>query len=317
MQRLRRLRRTESLLRLFTEIDVPVRSLVPAYFVVGGAGIRREVPEDGGMWQISVDELPAEARRAKDGGAEALMLFGVPPEKGLHHAGDPNGLVARALQGLKGSELTLMADVCLCSYTDDGHCGIWRDDMVQNDETVAHLAKMAVTLAEAGADVVCLSDMMDGRVSAIRTALDRAGKEYTLLMSYAAKMSSAFYGPFRVAAESAPKHGDRRGYQMNPANRREAMREIDADVHEGADLLMIKPALTNLDLVAETRRLYDLPIVAYQVSGEYAMLREAGKAGRIDFARAARESLVSIKRAGADIIVTYLAKDVWDGKVRL
>ncbi|MFZ5480887.1 MAG: porphobilinogen synthase [Myxococcota bacterium] len=317
MQRLRRLRRTESLLRLFTETDVPVRSLVPAYFVVDGAGVRRENPADGGMWQLSVDELRGEAERARAGGAEALMLFGVPGEKGLHHAGDPHGLVARALQELKGCGLTLMADVCLCSYTHDGHCGVWRDDMVQNDETVAHLAKMAVVLAEAGADVVCPSDMMDGRVSAIREALDESGHAYTLLMSYAAKMASAFYGPFRVAAESAPKHGDRRGYQMNAANRREAMREIEADVHEGADLLMIKPALTNLDLIAETRRRYDLPIVAYQVSGEYAMLREAGKAGRIDFPRATREALISIRRAGADLIVSYAAKDVWEGRVKL
>lgn len=317
MQRLRRLRRTESLLRLFTETRVPASALVPAYFVVEGHGVRRENPVDGGMWQISVDELPAEAARAKDGGAEAIMLFGVPPEKGVEHAGDPNGLVARALRGLKGSGLTLMADVCLCSYTHDGHCGVWRDDMVQNDETVAYLARMAVTLADAGADVLCPSDMMDGRVASIRQALDDGGHPYALIMSYAAKMASAFYGPFRVAAESAPKHGDRRGYQMNPANRREAMREIDADVHEGADLLMIKPAITNLDLIAETRRLYDLPIVAYQVSGEYAMVREAGKAGRIDYARAMRESLVSIKRAGADLIVTYAARDVWEGKVVL
>lgn len=315
MQRLRRLRRTDALLRLFTETEVPARCLVPAYFVVEGQGILRENPTDGGMWQLSVDELAGEARRAKEGGAEALMLFGVPAVKDMAAAADPNGLVARALQALKGSELVLMADVCLCSYTPDGHCGIWRDGMVQNDETVAHLAKVAVQLADAGADVVCPSDMMDGRVAAIRDALDGSGHEYTLLMAYAAKMASAFYGPFRVAAESAPTHGDRRGYQMNPANRREAMREIDADVHEGADLLMIKPALTNLDLIAETRRRYDLPIVAYQVSGEYAMLREAGKAGRIDFARAARESLVSIRRAGADVIVTYLAKDRWEGRI--
>ncbi len=317
MQRLRRLRRTESLLRLFTEAEVPARSLVPAYFVVEGAGIRREVPQDGGMWQLSVDMLPAEVDRARAGGAEALMLFGVPPEKGLHHATDPNGLVARAAASLKGSGITVMADVCLCSYTADGHCGIWRDGMVQNDESVGYLARMAITLADAGVDVVCPSDMMDGRVGAIRDALDGAGHSYTLIMSYAAKMASAFYGPFRVAAESAPQHGDRRGYQMNPANRREAMREIDADVHEGADLLMIKPALTNLDLIAETRRRYDLPIVAYQVSGEYAMLKEAGKAGRIDFARASREALLSIRRAGADLIVTYLGPEVWDGRVKI
>ena len=317
MKRLRRLRRTESLLRLFTETDVPVRSLVPAWFLVDGTDVRRETPEDGGMWQLSVDRVVAEAKLAKDGGAEAVMLFGVPPEKGLEHATDPNGLVARAAHALRGSGLTVMADVCLCSYTHDGHCGIWREGMVQNDESVAHLAKMAVMLAEAGVDVVAPSDMMDGRVGAIRAALDASGHEYTLLCAYAAKMASAFYGPFRVAAESAPKHGDRRGYQMNPANRREALREIEADVEEGADLLLIKPALTNLDLIRETRDRYDLPIVAYQVSGEYAMLREAGKAGRIDFPRAARETLQSIRRAGADLVITYLAKDVWDGRVTL
>lgn len=315
MLRLRRLRRTESLLRLFTETDVPVRSLVPAWFVVPGQGIRREAPPDSGLWQLSVDMLAPEAVRARAGGAEAVMLFGVPDEKGMDHAEDPNGLVARGLAALKPSGLTLMADVCLCSYTPDGHCGIWRDGFVQNDESVAHLARMAVVLAEAGADVVCPSDMMDGRVAAIRAALDDAGRHYTLLMSYAAKMASAFYGPFRVAAESAPARGDRRGYQMNPANRREALREIDADVHEGADLLMIKPALTNLDLIRETRERYDLPIVAYQVSGEYAMLREAARAGRLDYARATRETLTSIRRAGADLIVTYAAPEVWSGQI--
>jgi porphobilinogen synthase len=317
MIRLRRLRRTESLLRLFTETDVPPRALVPAYFVVEGSGVRREVPPDSGMWQLSVDRLPAEAERARAGGAEALMLFGVPAEKGLHHAADPHGLVARAAAALRGCGLTIMADVCLCSYTHDGHCGVWRDGMVQNDETVRHLADVAVTLAGAGVDIVCPSDMMDGRVAAIRAALDAAGHDQTLIMSYAAKMASAFYGPFRVAAESAPQHGDRRGYQMNPANRREALREIDADIFEGADLLMIKPALTNLDIIAETRRRTDLPIVAYQVSGEYAMLKEAGKAGRLDFPRAARESLVSIRRAGADLIVGYLGPEVWNGTIKL
>ncbi|HND31700.1 MAG TPA: porphobilinogen synthase, partial [Myxococcota bacterium] len=279
MQRLRRLRRTDSILRLFAETDVPARCLIPVVFVVEGHGIRREVPEGGGMWQLSVDQLPAEAERAQKGGAEAMMLFGVPPQKGLQHATDPNSLVARGLQSLRGRGLTLMADVCLCSYTDDGHCGIWHEGHVDNDMSLPYLAKMAVQLADAGADVVCPSDMMDGRVAAIRQALDDGGHSYTLLMSYAAKMASAFYGPFRAAAESAPTHGDRRGYQMNPANRREAHREIEADVYEGADLLMIKPALTNLDLIRETRERYDLPIVAYQVSGEYAMLKEAGRAG--------------------------------------
>ncbi len=317
MQRLRRLRRTDSILRLLTETEVPVRSLIPAWFLVEGHAVRREVPEGGGMWQLSPDMVAAEGRRARNGGAEAVMLFGVPAVKGLQHAADPNGLVARGAQALKGSGLTVFADVCLCSYTLDGHCGIWHDGWVDNDASVAELARMAVMLAAAGVDVISPSDMMDGRIGVIRQALDDAGHEYTLLCAYAAKMASAFYGPFRVAAESAPAHGDRRGYQMNPANRREARREVAADVHEGADMLLIKPALTNLDLIRETRDRWDLPIVAYQVSGEYAMLREAGRAGRIDFARAARETLISIRRAGADLVVTYLAGDVWDGTVTL
>lgn len=319
MQRLRRLRRTESILKLFTETSVPVHALVPAYFIVPGSGIRRETPVNGGMWQLSPDQIRGEADRAKAGGAQAIMLFGVPAAKGIGNATDPAGLVCQALGALKGSGLTTMADVCLCSYTLDGHCGIWDDHQhtVDNDSSVAELAKMAVTLANAGADVVCPSDMMDGRVAAIRAALDGAGHADKLLMSYAAKMASAFYGPFRVAAESAPQHGDRRGYQMNPANRREARREIIADIEEGADLLMIKPALTNLDLIRETRDRTDLPIVAYQVSGEYAMLKQAGMAGCIDFARASRETLISIRRAGADIIVTYLANEVWAGNVTL
>ncbi len=319
MQRLRRLRRTESILKLFTETVVPVQALIPAYFIVPGVGIRRETPPDGGMWRLSVDQIRAEADRAKAGGAEAIMLFGVPGVKGIEHATDPAGLVCQALVQLKGSGLTTMADVCLCSYTPDGHCGLWDEHQhtVDNDSSIAELARMAVTLANAGADVVAPSDMMDGRVAAIRTALDGSGHKDTLLLSYAAKMASAFYGPFRVAADSAPQHGDRRGYQMNPANRREALREIAADIEEGADLLMIKPALTNLDLIRETRNRTDLPIVAYQVSGEYAMLKQAGNAGCIDFARASRETLISIRRAGADLIVTYLANDVWSGAVKL
>lgn len=321
--RLRRLRKSESVLRLLTETDVPTRSLIPVWFIVDGVGVAAEQPPGGGMWRYSVDQLPAQARRARAGGAEGVMLFGVPETKGMHHAVDPNGLVANAARALKGSGLTIFADVCLCSYTPDGHCGVWHageghgigQGHVDNDASVAVLAQMSVMLAAAGVDVVCPSDMMDGRIGAIRTALDDGGFPYTLLCSYAAKMASAFYGPFRLAADSAPQHGDRRGYQMNPANRREARREIEADVYEGADMILIKPALTNLDLIREARDRWDLPIVAYQVSGEYAMLREAGNAGRIQFERAARETLVSIKRAGADLIVTYLTDEVWAGRV--
>lgn len=311
------------MLRLLTETDVPTRCLIPVWFIVEGHEVAEEMPPGGGMWRYSVDQLPAQARRAKAGGAEAVMLFGVPTVKGLGHATDPNSLVAQAARALVGLGLTLFADVCLCSYSHDGHCGLWHGEAghgfagghVDNDASVYELARMAVMLAAAGVDVVSPSDMMDGRVGVIRKALDDAGYPYTLICSYAAKMASALYGPFRLAADSAPAHGDRRGYQMNPANRREAHREIEADVFEGADLLLIKPALTNLDLIRECRDRWDLPIVAYQVSGEYAMLREAGNAGRIHFERAARETLVSMRRAGADLIVTYLTDDVWAGRV--
>lgn len=320
MIRNRRYRRTESLLKLFTETDVPIRTLVPAYFIVEGTGVRREVPEGSGLWQLSLDQLREEGKRAKGGGAEAVMLFAVPEEKGVQYATRRDSLACRAVQALDGLGLARMADVCLCSYTPDGHCGIWDDGGphrhggVDNDKSVALLAEVAAGLAAAGAELVCPSDMMDGRVAAIRAALDAEGLGDTLVVSYAAKMASAMYGPFRHAAESAPKHGDRRGYQMNPANGREAMRETAADVEEGADLIMVKPALTNLDLIAETRRRFDIPIIAYQVSGEYAMIHEAARAGRIDRARAVKETLTSIRRAGADLVVSYFAPEFWDGR---
>lgn len=322
MQRNRRTRRTESLLRLFTETDVPVRSLVPAYFVVPGSGVRRELPEGSGLWQLSIDSLQEECKRAHDGGAEAVMLFGVPDEKGIEHATRRDSLACNAVRALEGTGLVRMADVCLCSYTEDGHCGVWHDGhhgrpgSVDNDSSVALLAQIAAGLADAGAEIVCPSDMMDGRIAAIRAALDNEGLGDTLVMSYAAKMASAMYGPFRHAAASAPTHGDRRGYQMNPANGREAMRETATDIEEGADLIMVKPALTNLDLIAATRARWNVPIVAYQVSGEYAMIHEAGRAGRIDRARAARETLVSIRRAGADLVVSYFAPEFWAGGPR-
>lgn len=317
MQRNRRFRRTESLLRLFTETEVPVRTLVPAYFIVEGHGVRREVPEGSGLVQLSLDQLREEGKRAKDGGAEAVMLFAVPDHKGVDEATRADSLACRAVRALEGLELTRMADVCLCSYTPDGHCGVWHEGShgrhggVDNDASVALLAQVAVRLADAGAEMVCPSDMMDGRVAAIRASLDEAHLGETLVMSYAAKMASAFYGPFRHAAESAPQHGDRRGYQMNPANPREALREIETDIAEGADLIMMKPALTNLDLIAEVRRRWNIPIIAYQVSGEYAMIHEAARAGRIDRARAVRETLVSIRRAGADLVVSYFAPEFW------
>jgi porphobilinogen synthase len=317
MERLRRLRTTPARRRLFREIDVPPRCLVPAYFVVPGSGVMLEQPERGGTWRLSVDRVRQEAERAREGGAAAIMLFGVPAEKGIAGAKDANSLVAQAVRALDGIDLVTMVDVCLCSYTHDGHCGVWHGDGIDNDGTLPHLVDMAVALADSGADIVCPSDMMDGRVGEIRAALDARGHAYTMVMAYAAKMASAFYGPFRLAADSAPAHGDRRGYQLPPSNRREALREIAADAAEGADLLMIKPALSNLDLIRECRERWDLPIVAYQVSGEYAMLREAAAAGRLDYARAALESLQSIRRAGADLVVTYLAREAWSGGIAL
>lgn len=318
VNRLRRYRRTDSLLRLFSETDVPVRRLIPAWFVVEGSGIREELPEGSGLWRYSLDQLREQGKRARDGGAEAVMLFAVPEEKGTIHATRRDSLACRAVQALDGVGLTRMADVCLCSYTLDGHCGVWHDGDgvhpagVHNDESVAILAQVAASLAAAGAEMVCPSDMMDGRVAAIRAALDAEGLGDVLIVSYAAKMASAMYGPFRHAAESAPGKGDRRGYQLNPGNGREAMREIEADIAEGADLIMMKPALTNLDLIAATRARWDIPIVAYQVSGEYAMIHEAARAGRIDRTRAVNETLTSIRRAGADLIVTYFAPEFWE-----
>lgn len=314
MTRLRRLRRTAPIRELLRESSVSLGQLVQPYFVVSGAGIKRQIQP--GLWQVSSDALAEEVALLTARGVGGVMLFGVPDKKIDEQAAARSldaallPLVAAiAATKARAPELPLFVDVCLCSYHQDGHCGVSVGDRVDNDATLPRLAQMAVALAAAGADFVCPSDMMDGRVAAIRHALDEARHTDVSIVSYAVKMASAFYGPFRAAADSTPAKGDRQSYQMQASNRREALRELAADVAEGADLLLIKPALTNLDLLRDARERYDHPLVAYQVSGEYAMLHAAGAQGLLDFERAEREALASMRRAGADLIVTYFARE--------
>ncbi len=312
MMRLRRLRQTAAVRSLFTETSVTPRHLVQPYFVVPGRDIKRETRPGYGLWQLSAEHLREEALLLARAGVGGMMLFGVPESK----RDDGQGLAAQleplrqAIAEVKSAapELPLFADVCLCAYTTHGHCGLVRGHEVLNDESVKVLAEMSVLFASWGVDFVCPSDMMDGRVRAIRAALDGHGHTNTSIVSYAIKMASAFYGPFREAAHSAPSFGDRKSYQMPAHNRREARRELLADVDEGADALLVKPALSNLDLLRDAREATDVPLFAYQVSGEYATLRAAGDAGLIDFERAVEETLVSIRRAGADVVVTYAAR---------
>ena len=282
-------------------------------FVRPGEGIAQPVGSMPGVFQHSVDRLVDAAKAAFDDGVPAVLLFGIPEEKDAvgSAAWSDDGIVQRALRALGEAvpELVTIVDVCFCEYTDHGHCGVLHGDEVDNDETVANLARQSLSLARAGADVIAPSDMMDGRIGAIRQALDGEGFGHLPILSYAAKFASAFYGPFREAAESAPSFGDRRAYQMDPANRREARREVALDVLEGADALMVKPALPYLDVLADLRRTYDHPLAAYHVSGEYAMTKAAGERGWIDFDRVLMESLLSIRRAGADMIITYGARE--------
>lgn len=309
--RLRRLRSSPAVRRMMAETTVENRQLIQPYFVVSGTGIERESRPGSALFQISADLLAEEAPVLERAGVGGLMLFGVPDLKSDDGSRLDEQLapLAAAVQAVKKrTALPVFADVCLCSYTTTGHCGLVKDGEVHNDASVAALAKMAVALARAGVDYVCPSDMMDGRVAAIRRALDEAGHSGTSIVSYAVKMASAFYGPFRLAADSAPQFGDRQGYQMPAGNRREARREWRADEAEGADMLLFKPALSNLDLIRDAREASDLPLVAYQVSGEYAMLRAAADQGLLDFDRAMAEALTSIRRAGADLIVTYQAR---------
>ena len=313
-QRMRRLRRTETLRRMSAETRLSRDNLILPLFVVEGGGVREPVTSMPGVLRFSVDQVVDEAKRVSDLGVPAVILFGIPEDKDPVGTGADaaNGIVQRAVSAIKRSvpDLCVMTDVCLCEYTDHGHCGIIEGEEVLNDPSVERLASTALSHARAGADIVAPSDMMDGRVAAIRTALDANGFEEIAIVAYAAKFASAFYGPFRDAAESTPQFGERRSYQMDPPNRREALREMRLDLEEGADVLMVKPAMPYLDILADARREFDVPLAAYQVSGEYAMIHAAAQNGWIDGERAMEEALISIKRAGADWILTYAAADM-------
>jgi len=311
--RFRRLRRSQALRDLVRETRLSPQQFVYPLFVTHGENVRREIESMPGQYQLSLDRLAAEAGELTSLGIPAVLLFGLPASKddaGSEAYAD-DGIVQRAVRELKRAApgLAVITDVCLCEYTSHGHCGVVVDGEIDNDQTLPLLARAAVSHARAGADIVAPSDMMDGRVAAIRAALDEAGLPATPIMAYAAKQASAFYGPFRVAAESAPQFGDRRGYQMDPANAREAMREIEADIEEGADIVMVKPALPNLDIISRARDAFDLPLAAYNVSGEYAMVKAAAAAGYLDERAVTLEVLTAIARAGADIIITYHAKE--------
>jgi porphobilinogen synthase len=298
---------------LVRETRVEPRDLVLPLFCVPGEGVREPVPSMPGVERLSVDQLLAEAKEVRDLGVPAVVLFGIPERKDALGSGayDPDGIVQRSVRALKDAvpELLVIADVCLCEYTDHGHCGVYDGSEVQNDTTLALLARTAISLARSGADIVAPSDMMDGRVRAIRDALDAEGLEQIAILSYAAKYASAFYGPFRDAAESAPREGDRRGYQMDPSNAREALREIELDLEEGADMIMVKPALPSLDVLRAARDRVEVPLFAYQVSGEYSMIRAAAERGWLDEGRVVDETLTAIRRAGADRVLTYFAKE--------
>src|SRR3954464_2290773 len=305
--RLRRLRRTSRLRSLVRETRLELDDFVMPLFACPGEGVVHPLEGLPGIGQRSVDALVDETETLVGLGVSAVLLFEIPEEKDEEGSGayDDDGIVQRALRALDGSDLVLLTDVCLCEYTSHGHCGIVRDGEVVNDESLELIARTAVSHVEAGADAVCPSDMMDGRVAAIRDELPE-----TPIIAYSAKYASAFYGPFREAAESEPSFGDRRGYQMDPANVREALRECDQDVTEGADVLMVKPALPYLDVIRAARERFDLPLAAYNVSGEYAMIKAAAAKGFLDETQAALESLTAIKRAGADLVVSYWTKEL-------
>ena len=309
----RRLRTTDRLRRLVRETRIAPEQLVLPLFVVPGRGKADAVPSMPGVKQWSVDRVAEEASRAWDAGVRSVILFGVPEQKDASgsDAWRDDGIVQQALGELRRAlpELTLITDVCLCEYTDHGHCGLLAGETVANDPTLELLAREAVSHARAGADVVAPSDMMDGRVGAIRGALDAEGFAHVPILSYAVKYASGLYGPFRDAAQSTPAFGDRRSYQMDPPNAREALRELALDLEEGADLVMVKPALSNLDVIAAVRSACVVPVAAYQVSGEYAMIKAAAANGWIDEARVVDETLIAIRRAGADLILTYFAID--------
>ena len=312
-RRLRRLRRTPAMRALVRETRLAPDMFMLPLFVCDGEGVRREVPSMPGVFNLSVDEAVKEVAAAKADGVHSVILFGIPGRKDDigSLAYDPEAPVQSAIRAIKRevAGVLVATDVCLCEYTDHGHCGIVIDQEIANDPTVSQLVRAAVSHAAAGADIVAPSDMMDGRVGAIRHALDERGFQNTAIMAYAAKYCSAFYGPFRDAAGSAPQFGDRRSHQMDPANAAEALREVELDIAEGADIVMVKPAITYLDVIARVKEAFNFPTAAYHVSGEYAMLKAAARNGWIDEPRAMLETLTAIRRAGADIIITYYARD--------
>jgi len=311
--RLRRLRRTESLRALVRETKVEIGDMVYPLFIVEGSSIKQEIVSMPGVFRFSPDQLSREIEEVAKLGIPAVLLFGIPEHKdevgsAAYH---PEGVIQQAIRIIKQSvpELLVVTDICLCEYTSHGHCGIIVNGYVDNDQTLPLLARTALSHAEAGADIVAPSDMMDGRVKAIREALDEGGFQHIPILAYAAKYASAFYGPFREAAESTPQFGDRRSYQMDPPNLREALREVEQDIAEGADIVMVKPALAYLDVIRRVRDTFDCPLAAYNVSGEYAMVKAAAQQGWLDEKRIVMEILTAIKRAGADIIITYHAKE--------
>jgi porphobilinogen synthase len=322
MQRLRRLRMSEPLRRLVRETHVLPQQLIQPLFVVEGQAQRQPIASMPGVQRLSIDELTREVGELAELGIGGVILFGIPAHKDESASGawDPQGIVQRAVHSIKrhAPSLVVITDVCLCEYTSHGHCGIISDGKILNDPTVEVLCRVAVSHAQAGADIVAPSDMMDGRVAAIRAALDDAGFAELPILSYSSKFASAFYGPFREAAASTPAFGDRRSHQLDPANLREAVRESLVDMAEGADMLMVKPALPCLDVLHELRTRCDLPLAAYQVSGEYAMIKAATQQGWLDERRVVEETLVAIRRAGADVIITYYARQFarwWRGEV--
>lgn len=312
-QRLRRLRQTENLRKLVRETRLSPDNFIYPLFVVHGKGIKKEIPSMPGNYQQSIDNIVKDAKEAYSLGILAVILFGIPEHKDelASEAYAKKGIIQQAIKAIKDKvpELIVITDVCLCEYTSHGHCGVIKKGKILNDPTLQLLAKEAVSHAKAGADIVAPSDMMDGRVSAIRSALDKEGFIDTPIMSYAAKYASSFYGPFRDAAESTPKFGDRRTYQMDPANAREAIREVALDIEEGADIVMVKPALSYLDIIYRVKNEFNLPVAAYNVSGEFSIIKAGAKLGWIDEKRMMMEVLTSIKRAGADLILTYFAKE--------
>ena len=309
---MRRLRSNEKIRTLVRETRLSIDQFIMPLFVCPGSGVKKEIEAMPDNYQMSVDTLVEECREINDLGIPAVLLFGIPETKDEigNDAMSDDGIVQRAVRAVKRAvpELLVVTDVCFCEYTSHGHCGVIIDGDVDNDRTLENLALQALTHAKAGADIVAPSDMMDGRVSAIRRRLDEHGFVNLPIMSYAAKYSSAYYGPFREAAESAPQFGDRRSYQMDPANAREALMEVKLDIKEGADIVMVKPALPYLDILYRVKQTFGVPVAAYNVSGEYSMIRAAGKLGWIDEERVMMETLISIKRAGADIILSYFAK---------